>query len=53
MNSKELDLNNENVRLTLFGLIPMLNKDIDGDVIEIEGTMYYVNLKSNIISIAK
>ena len=49
--NKKIDLNNLHQRCILFDLISMLDLDIDGDFIELNGVRYYVNMNSNIIQI--
>ncbi len=46
-----LNINDANIRETLFSFIQYFNKHCDGDFIDIENERYYVNVNTDHISI--
>lgn len=49
----KIDINIPEARYTLFDLLKFLNKDFDGDFIDIDGVRYYVNINTDYISICE
>lgn len=46
-----IDISTQDAKDALFALVPLLGLDVDGDILSVNGISYYVNIRTNSVSV--